>query len=161
MTELNQSTLRGILAQILSVDAKYVVPKQGNWFNPQEYAEKPSDWCAYRIKSNRPRTAPFYNETETKNRVCVEKIADIELQFVGPNSETIAQNVATWPLRSDVKDKFQTVQGAILYDDLSAFSTSFYQDGTNNVMAWNVNIRVVWVSILETSQQRLSSVEIF
>lgn len=159
MTELNQSTLRGILAQILSVDAKYVVPKQGNWFNPQEYSEKPTDWCAYRIKSNRPRTAPFYNESGSKNQVCVEKIADIELQFVGPNSETIAQNIATWPLRSDVKSAFKSVQGAILYDDMTAFSSSFYQEGNNNVTAWNVNIRVVWVSILETSQRYVTAVD--
>lgn len=158
--ELNQSTLRGILAAILSVNEEFVVPKQGNWWNPQEQLNSPNNWCAYRIKSNRPRSAPFYNADGNTNRVCVEKIADIELQFVGPDSETIANNVATWPLRSDVKDQLESVQGAIMYDDMTAFSSSFYQDGTNSVMAWNVNFRVRWVSILDTSQQRLTAVYI-
>ena len=48
--ELNQTTLRGILAAILSVDQKYVVPKQGNWFNPQEANANIENWCAYQIR---------------------------------------------------------------------------------------------------------------
>lgn len=158
--ELNQSTLRGILAQILSVNEQYIVPKQGNWWNPQEEVAAPNNWCAYRIKSNRPRTAPFYDESEDRSRVCVEKIAEIELQFVGPDSETIANNVATWSLRGDVQAAFKTVQGAIMYDDMTAFSSSFYQDGNNAITAWNVNIRVVWVSLTDTSQQRVTAVYI-
>ena len=155
MTELNLSTLRGILALILSADETYVVPKQGNWWNPQEELASPNNWCAYMIRANRPKSAPYYSENTTENRVCVEKIADIELQFVGPDSETIANNVATWPLRSDVQSAFKTVQGAVMYDDMTAIPSVFFQDGNNSVTAWNVTLRVLWVSILNTSQQRL------
>ncbi len=158
--ELNQSTLRGILAAILSVNENYVVLKQGNWWNPQEKSNSPNNWCAYRIKSNRPRSAPFYNTDGKTNRVCVEKIAEIELQFVGPDSEEIANNVSTWALRADVKEQFAKVQGAIMYDDMNAIATSFYQDGTNNITAWNVTLRVRWVSILDTGQQKLTAVYI-
>lgn len=160
--ELNQTTLRGILAQVLSVDAKYIVPKQGNWWNPQQPGANVANWCAYQIKSNRPRTLPFYDvgmDVSTPvNGVAVLKIAEIDLQFVGPNSEELANSVAMWPLRSDVKTQFKTVQGAILNDEFNAISSYFAQEGDNTVMAWNTTIRVLWYSLLDTNQGRFPDI---
>lgn len=158
--ELNQTTLRGILAAVLSVDQKYIVPKQGNWWNPQQTGANVENWCAYQIRRNRPRTLPFYEEGSNTannsktavNSVAVLKIADIDLQFVGPQSEELANSVAMWPLRSDVKTQFAKVHGAILNDEYEAVSSNFYQEGANTVMAWNVTIRVQWYSILDTTQ---------
>lgn len=154
--ELNQTTLRGILAAVLSVDPKYVVPKQGNWWNPQDKEANIANWCAYQIRRNRPRTAPFYDEGNNNgqpvNGVAVLKIAEIDLQFVGPQSEELAQSVSMWPFRSDVKEEFQKVHGAIMNDEYDAISSHFHQDGANTVMAWNVTIRVLWYSILDTNQ---------
>lgn len=161
--ELNQTTLRGILAAILSVNEKYVVPKQGNWFNPQEANADIENWCAYQIRQNRPRTLPFYDvgeqtqgQLKTKvNGGAVLKIADIDLQFVGPKSEELANSVAFWSLRSDVQAQFKTVQGAILNDEYDAISSIFSQEGNNTVMAWNTSIRVQWYSLLDTNQGRM------
>lgn len=161
--ELNQTTLRGILAAVLSVDEKYIVPKQGNWWNPQSANANIENWCAYQIRRNRPRTVPFYEEgsntvnntTSAVNSVAVLKIADIDLQFVGPQSEEIANSVAMWPFRSDVKKEFQKVHGAIMNDEYDAISSAFYQEGANTVMAWNVTISVLWYSILDTDQGRM------
>ncbi|MBQ1778249.1 MAG: hypothetical protein IIZ93_08865 [Acidaminococcaceae bacterium] len=161
--ELNQTTLRGILAAILSVSEKYVVPKQGNWFNPQEADANIENWCAYQIRQNRPRTLPFYNvgeqtqgQLKTKvNGGAVLKIADIDLQFVGPKSEELANSVAFWSLRSDVQAQFKQVQGAIMNDQFDAISSIFSQDGNNTVMAWNTTIRVQWYSILDTNQGQM------
>ena len=154
--ELNQTTLRGILAQILSVNPKYIVPKQGNWFNPQEANANIENWVAYQIRRNRPRTTPFYevgtNINQKVNSVAVQKIAEIDLQFVGPRSEELANSVAMWPLRADVKTQFQTVQGAIMNGEYDAVSSNFMQDGNNTVLAWNVSFRVLWYSILDTNQ---------
>lgn len=164
--QLNQTTLRGILAQILSVNEKYVVPKQGNWWNPQQPGANVANWCAYRIKSNRPRTAPSYTETTqegqtAKNSVCVLKLASIELQFVGPDSEQLAQSVAMWPLRGDVRTEFQKVHGAVLYEDYTAIPSDFYQEGDNTVIAWNVpDLKVLWYDLLATNQQPLKTIDI-
>lgn len=166
--ELNQTTLRGILAQVLSVDEKYIVPKQGNWWNPQQPGANIANWCAYQIKRNAPRTVPFYNEgtqivnnTGTPvNGVAVLKIADIDLQFVGPDSEELANSVAMWPLRSDVKTQFKKVQGAILNDEFDAVSSYFAQEGNNTVMAWNTSIRVLWYSLLDTNQGRMPALDL-
>ena len=166
--ELNQTTLRGILAAVLSVDPKYVVPKQGNWWNPQSKEANIANWCAYQIRRNRPRTAPFYQEGKTKannvttpvNAVAVLKIADIDLQFVGPKSEELANSVAMWPFRSDVKKEFQKVHGAIMTDEYDAVSSLFHQEGANTVMAWNTNISVLWYSILDTNQGRMPALDL-
>lgn len=161
--DLNQQTLRGILAQITSVNQGNIVPKQGNWLNPQEQISAPDTWCAYLIRSNQPRTVPFYT-TGIKNgvkvnRATTEKIATIELQFVGPQSEQIAQSVCMWPLRSDVAAQFKTVNGAIMNDDLNAISSVYYQDGNNTVLAWNVTFRVLWYQTIETNQGLMPSVQ--
>ena len=157
--ELNQTTLRGILATIFNVNEKYIVPKQGNWFNPQEANANIENWCAYQIRQNRPRTVPFYNvgsqtsgQITTKvNAVAVLKIAEIDLQFVGPQSEALAESIAMWPFRTDVAAQFKTVQGAIMNDEYDAISSPFMQDGNNTVLAWNTTIRVLWYSIQDTN----------
>ena len=162
MTALNQTTLRGILAAITSVDEAFIVPKQGNWWNPQEQTVKPDTWCAYMIRSNRPRTVPFYHATsDSVNGVAVEKIATIDLQFVGPQSEEIAQSVAFWPFRADVKAQFEKVQGAIMNDDMEARSSTFYQAGNNSVIAWNVTIKVLWYDIINTTQGSMPNLVLY
>jgi len=157
--ELNQTTLRGILAAILSVDQKYVVPKQGNWFNPQEANANIENWCAYQIRQNRPRTLPFYDVgkegSSKKNGGAVLKIAEIDLQFVGPKSEELANNVAFWSMRTDVQQQLAQVHGAILNDEYDAVSSVFMQEGNNTVLAWNTSIRVQWYHFLDTNQGQM------
>lgn len=160
--QLNQMSLRGILAAVLSVDEKYVVPKQGNWWNPQEVNNDVETWCAYRIKSNTARTAPMYQELKNGiNSVVVLKLAIIELQFVGVLAEQLAQSVAFWNMRADVKAEFEKVGGAVLYSDKNAISSDFYQDGNNDVVAWNVpELKILWYDKIDTTQKPLTSVEI-
>ena len=154
--ELNQTALRGILAQVLSVDPKYIVPKQGNWWNPQDANANIANWCAYAIRRSTPRTVPLYHEEtvngQAVNMAATERIATIDLQFVGPDSETLANSVALWPLRSDVADEFRKVRGAIMNDGLEADSSPFWQEGDNAVTAWNVTIKVLYWQTLNTTQ---------
>lgn len=89
MTELNHTTLRGILARILSGDERFIVPKQGNWRNPQEADNAPDTWCAYIIRSNKPVTVPFYVQGDggRTNNAATQKIATIDIQAVGEQLE--------------------------------------------------------------------------
>jgi len=159
MTELNLQALRGILAQVTSVDPAYIVPKQGTWWNPQEQAGKPDTWCAFMIRRTRPRTAGFYyaegRQGGTENCASVEKISIIDLQFVGPQAEAIASSVSHWPMRADVAEAFKSVRGVVLNTVSEAVSSSFYQDGVNNVVAWNISIEVLWYHLIDTNQDRM------
>lgn len=160
--QLNQTTLRGILAEILSVDESHVVPKQGNWWNPQREKANIANWCSYRIKSNNPRTAPFYvEEKDGEESAAVIKIASVELQFVGPDSEQLAYSVAFWPLRADVKEQLKKIRGAVMLSDFNAVSSVFFQDGNNTVLAWNVpNVQIIWYDLIDTDQKPLKTIDI-
>lgn len=150
--DLNQTTLRGILARILSVDEKYIVPKQGNWWNPQENVGNINNWCAYVIRESKGRTVPFYHAENGQNYATQLKITTIDLQFVGPDSEEIANSVSFWSIREDVKAQFEQVQGSILPSDAIARSNNFYQDGANTVLSWNTQIKIKWFQLINTQQ---------
>ena len=162
--DLNQTTLRGILATILSADPEYIVPKQGNWWNPQEAAAvRPHTWCAYQIRSNRPVTVPWFspgkqNQTAA-NRALVNRIAIIDLQFVGPQAEDLADSVAFWPAREDVAAALAGVQGSMMNTDMEPRSSVFYQDGGNTVLAWNTQIKVHWIQEMYTGQPLVTEVQ--
>lgn len=160
MMDLNQKTLRGILARILSVDESFIVPKQANWYNPQEVQSAPDTWCAYMIRSNVPVTVPFYvkSNDQRSNSAATQKVATIDLQFVGEQAEEVAQSVAFWALREDVQREFAAVRGAIMYDQMQAQSSPFIQDGANSVTAWNVTIRVAWYHLINTGQKQIQPV---
>lgn len=158
--DLNQTTLRGILAQILSVDKKYIVPKQGNWWNPQENQGNINNWCAYLIKDGKGRTVPFYHSENGQNYATQLKITTIDLQFVGPNSEDIANSVSFWYLREDVKEQFEQIRGSILPSDAIARSSVFYQDGGNTVLAWNTQIKIKWFQLIDTQQGTMPLIQL-
>lgn len=87
------------------------------------------------------------------------KLAEIELQIVGKDSERIAQSLSTWTLRADVKEALAKVHGSIMYEDLTATSSDFYQDGRNTVVAWNIpNMKILWYDCYETSQNVLTEI---
>lgn len=156
--ELNQTNLRGILARITSVDPKYIVPKEGRWWNPQDLRTgRPNTWCAYVIRRTTPITTPFYHSDDgvTQN-AAIEEISTIDLQFVGPQAEAIANTVCFWPMRNDVKEAFKEVRGAILPGRLDAISAQFWQDGANNILSWNVTIRVLWFHFLATTIPKMT-----
>jgi hypothetical protein len=95
------------------------------------------------------------------NSAIILKIASIELQFVGPRSEELAQSVALWPLRGDVQAQFAQIKGSVMYSDYTAVSSDFYQDGLNTVVAWNIpDLRVLWYDSMETSQKPIKTIDI-
>lgn len=160
MTALNQKTLHGILAAITSVNERFIVPKQGNWWNPQEQGSaRPNNWLAYGMR-HQQRTLPFYHnaDDEQSTAATVEMLSTIDLQFVGPDSEDLAQSVALWYLRSDVKEAFKACGGSILPDPVEPTPSTFYQDGLNTVTAWNVSIRVLWYKAIETNQSKVMTI---
>lgn len=149
---LSQSSLRTILATIFSVDAKYIVPKQGNWFNPQDMLpteEKPLTWVAFRISKARPRMIPVLIEDIDGVRSVQVIISRVDLQIVGTRAEELAASVSHWLRRQDVKDAFATEDAELIAQDFSVTALDFYQDGANNILSYNVRISVLWESVIE------------
>jgi hypothetical protein len=159
--ELNQTTLRQILSAILNVDPKYVVPKQGNWWNPQDSLstpDKPKTWCAYRIEAEQPLDIAYYEQADATNfqgkaNFSVQhKVATISLQFVGDLAEDLAGSVGHWSHNGSVREQLEQVGGQLYGDSGLVTVSEFFQDGLNTVLSYNVRIRIVWASTVETAQ---------
>lgn len=161
MTALNQKTLHGILAAITSVNKSFIVPKQGNWWNPQEVGPgaRPNNWLAFGMR-HQQRTLPFYHNADNgqSTAATVEILSTIDLQFVGPDSEDLAQSVALWYLRTDVKQQLAACGGTLLPEPVEPTPSTFYQDGLNTVTAWNVSVRVLWYKLIETEQNKVLTI---
>jgi hypothetical protein len=165
---INQTTVRQFLAAILlpGVDEleanKYIVPKQGNWFNPQDLlagSSKPGTWCAYLLKNCSPRSIPYTFGVDGVQYSNVLYTGDLELQFVGDKSEILAHSVAHWLNRMDVIDYLEELYAQLMADGLGSIIVSnFYQDGDNAVLAYNVTIGLQWAENLETGATMLDQV---
>lgn len=151
---LTQSTLRSILVATLSVDERYIVPKQGNWFNPQDMLpteQKPSTWIAYRISKAVPKMIPFLEEDSDGQRSGELFISKVDLQIVGTEAEELAQSMSHWLRRQDVKTAFENIDAVLLADRFSYYVLDFYQDGGNNILSYNVSFSVLWASFLSST----------
>lgn len=156
---LTGDTLRAMLVVIFGVDQKYVVPQQGNWFNPQDMLptpEKPMTWCAYNILFDRPLDiAQFQGDAASGygNDSVQHRVATIKLQLVGTKAHDLALSVGHWIHNQRVRDQLVLVEGQLFGDVGDVTSIDFYQDGANTVKAFNVQFRVAWTSRIATGQE--------
>jgi hypothetical protein len=155
---LTQTTLRSTLAQILSINPKYIVPKQGSWFNPQDVAigaDKPDTWVAFNIDIGQPRNIPMLMETDTipvTLSAVTWYVGSVEIQFVGTRAEELAQTVPQWLIRSDVKTAFGAIDAELMADNTAYKVATYYQDGLNTQLAFRVTIKVFHSSAIPTAQ---------
>lgn len=168
---MNQTNLRSILAEIFSADemspvTNVIVPKQGNWWNPQDYVpnpDKPKTWIAYLMRDGTPRSTPIYVGQEpdpdpVSPISMVPNISYCELQFVGDLSEQLAQSVQHWPHMPKVAGLFMEQGAQLLAQDLGKYTVSnFFQEGINDVLAYNTVFGIQWGNNLASEQDQLLS----
>lgn len=169
MSALDSTSLRQALSEIFfaqedrAENLKYIVPKQGNWYNPQNVeVNKPATWIAYNIK-DRVGTIRAFEDTESiEGRMhpvnIVPELVTIELQFVGVKAEQFAISVAHWPHSATVAEAFKQFDGVVRDDKISSIATWFKQEGFNTIYAYNVRVRVYCTNILVSSAEQLTSV---
>ena len=164
--QLTNAVLRAILAAIFEVDEKYVVPKQGTWFNPQDMLSvadgKPKTWVAFLIEGDRPiDVAHFQGDPASGagNDSVQHRVASVALQFVGDRAHELALTVGHWIHRDTVRTQLAQVEGQLFGDVGDITGSDFYQDGENTVLAYNVRLRVAWTSRIPTGQGIMEDVE--
>lgn len=158
---LDQTKLRLILASVLSLDPSRIVPKQGNWFNPQDVAvgknQKPDTWCAFLIGRGIPINVPMLMSTDDEH-TSMSSVqwfkGYIELNFIGTQSEEMAQSVPHWIHREDVKTAFRAIDAELMADDAVYKTDTYYQEGLNNTLVRRVSIKVLYSSWIKTDQVR-------
>jgi hypothetical protein len=165
---ITQTTLKTILAAIFGVDTKYIVPKQGNWWNPQDQ-EGGGTFIAYIIRRTSPSVlaysqlgdAPVLVPPETVIKTGSELstslvMSDIELQIVGPEAENIALSIQHWLNRSDIVMLFDSYHAQLCADGLGDFTVSnFTQDGLNTIFAYNTRFRVQWSNMMNVVETQV------
>lgn len=163
MSHLNSSLLRDILAEIFfSIEdreeaKKYIVPKQGNWYNPQDgHRNKINTWIGYGIPDRESvlKAREEANEDNLPINI-INELVIIDLQFVGEQAEDMAASVMHWPKRADVREAFSVVSGQVRDDKIRVVASWFKQEGMNTVYAYNVRVRVYCANVLETSANQL------
>lgn len=155
MSRLTLDRLGDTLSAILGVDRRYVVPKQGNWWNPQEQLpeeERPATWCAYMIYGMRPITMAHYVTDGVTNWSVQHRIGKLSLQFVGTGAEELALDVGHWTHRSTVALAFGEYDGRIMGNTGEVTVTDFDGAGDNAVKAYNVDVNLAWADEVDTGQ---------
>jgi hypothetical protein len=162
-----QTFLRSLLSLGFNLDEKYIVPKQGNWFNPQDVVGRnPSidTWCAFLIKDSKARTQPYYEATDDAvpvNCSVVQMISTVDLQLIGKYAEAGVQSMAHWNKRGDIEELLLPSGMTILPKGLGDYYvTNFGQDGLNSVLAYNTRIGVLWNSEIQTPQMAIEIINL-
>ncbi len=156
---MTQATMGTILQTIFQFPAGRIVPKQGNWFNPQDITNS-GDWVAYLIRGGKPLAYPSTqdNGDGTYQRQ-VPMMGQLELQFVGPNAETLAQSVALWMTRPDIHALFDAQHAQLAFEDFGQYEVSnFAQNGLNSILAYNVRGRIQWANMIQVSSTIVDTV---
>jgi len=160
MALLTQQFLQTFLTTAFSVSPSFVVPRQGNWYNPQAAAvsgKKPNTWCAYLVKKSRGRTLPYFEDPGdgTSPSSTIPTISDIEVQLVGSEAETAAMSMMHWLNRPDLLTLLMN-NGMQLTGKIPDIITSpFMQDGMNDVLAYNGVFSIQWDNYVATNQTQL------
>jgi hypothetical protein len=160
---LDQQAFRSILAKITSISSEFIVPKQGNWFNPQDIlvdGKKPDTWIAFKVRQGKPITLPMtqpMDETGDKWASVTWFKGQAEVQFLGVHGEAYAQNVPHWVHRDDVKAAFRDIGAELMASETGYKSDSYYQDGLNTVLAYRVTLNILHSNVVELNKERWST----
>jgi hypothetical protein len=158
---VNHTTLASGLAVIFGVPNKYVVPRQGTWWNPQDAIDnvsgKPDTWVGFRVKNAKPRCLPFQaqNYSDPLNPYDVVFYTGVvDMQIVGGRAQALAESVSHWMDRSDVEATFNSMDAKLMGCEGGYSVTDFYQGGaeytnrSNTVLSYNVTVKLEWASAI-------------
>jgi hypothetical protein len=163
MALLTQSFMQTFLTTAFAVPSNFVVPRQGNWYNPQASASdghKPNTWCAYLVKKTRARALPYYElaDDHVSNQSTVPVISDIDVQLVGSEAETAAMSMMHWLNRPDLTALLVQNGMQLVGQPADIIVSAFMQDGMNNVLAYNGVFSIQWDNFVTSTAQQLTSV---
>lgn len=146
---LNASSLRSILKDIYGVEDKYLVPISTNWFIPTiDPEDKIGTWIGYRILRKKPVLRAYQSG---RNMVKSIKVS-FRISFVGPDAETLADQVLLWEDRTDVTEAFAKQQAEVNYTDRTSFTYPVRNGGFNDSMAWIVDLTAQTFYEVDTKQ---------
>ena len=161
---INMKNLREVLCTIFFGDdseayKKYVVPLQGNWYNPSQ-AHHVDNWIGYVIDTCRSNVA-IVNRVDDGRRYYRECQTSIHLAFIGKNAEEMAQSVMFWLARADVQAIFdKKYKGVINNKESEVYSSLYQQEGLNSAICWNIDFSLQHNMMLDSESPILRKADI-
>ena len=161
---INMKNLRDVLCTIFfgeeaEAKKKYVVPLQGNWYNPSQ-TQHVDNWIGYVIDTCRSSVA-VVNRGDDGRRYYRECQTSIHLAFIGKDAEELAQSVLFWIARDDVKSIIdKTYKGVINNKETEIYSSLYQQEGLNSAICWNVDFSIQHNMMLDSDNPILRKVDI-
>lgn len=161
---INMTNLRDVLAKIFfgeewEAKKKYVVPLQGNWYNPSQTL-KLDNWIGYVIDTCKTGVA-VVNRGDDGRRYYRNAQTTIHLSFIGKDAETLVQSVLFWLVREDVKklldDKYK---GVINNKEFEIYSSLYEQEGLNSTLCWNIEFSLQHNILLDSESPILRKADI-
>lgn len=161
---INMTNLRDVLSLIFfgenaEENKKYIVPLQGNWYNPSQGQEL-DNWIGYVIDSVKTNVATV-NRGDDGRRYYRNCQTSIHLAFIGEKSEEMAQSVLFWLSRSDVQSIIDSkYKGVINNKEFEVYSSLYMQEGLNSTLCWNVDISLQHNIMLDSESPVLTKADI-
>lgn len=125
---------------------KYVIPRKGNFVNPQQIS-KTDTYAIYYIEKKSKRITNtndmVYNvENVTNTHYAIVK-STVRIQFIGKHAEEWASSLLFWDERTDVQDLFCQYNSQLLLGERDIFTVPFQQDGFNGEMSYVASFSVI------------------
>ena len=161
---INMTNLREVLCKVFFGEytpdmKKYVVPLQGNWYNPSQ-VHHVDNWIGYVIDTCRTNVA-IVNRGDDGRRYYRNCQTTLHLAFIGKNAEAMAQSVLFWLCREDVKAIFDNkYKGVINNEEFELYSSLYQQEGLNSALCWNVDVSLQHCLMLDSESPILRKADI-
>jgi hypothetical protein len=151
-----RETLNNILFDGDEELKRYIVPLQGNWYNPTTGEEAKNTWIGYVIDSVSYDSSAIHQGT----KIVRTGKANIHLTFIGDEAEDIANSIAFWPYRQDVVKEFDKYRGVLNNQNIKVYTSLYMQEGLATTLCYNVNLTVMYNETLDISSVPLSRVDV-
>ena len=161
---INMVNLREVLCKIFfgpdaEKNKKYVVPLQGNWYNPSQ-VHKVDNWIGY-VMDNMKTNVSIVNRMDDGRRYYRNCQTSIHLAFIGKDAERMAQSVLWWCARSDVQSIMdKKYKGVVNNEEFEVYSSLYMQEGLNSTLCWNVDFSLQHNLMLDSENPVLRNVDI-
>lgn len=125
---------------------KYVIPRKGNFVNPQQVTTTDTYAIYYIEKKSKKLVNNTDTEYNSENAVTTHYAtikSTVRIQFIGKHAEEWANSLLFWDERKDIQDLFYEYDSQLLLGERDIVTVPFQQDGYNGEMSYLASFSVL------------------
>lgn len=125
---------------------KYVIPRKGNFVNPQQITMTDTYAIYYIEKKSKRLVNSSDTEYNSENAVSTHYAtikSNVRIQFIGKHAEEWADSLLFWDERTDVQKILLDYDSQLLLGERDIITVPFQQDGYNGEMSYVASFSVL------------------